>query len=307
MKVSIITPAYNAAAYLAETLRSVQAQTMTDWELVVVNDGSTDDTAAIAQEFAAADARIRVLSRTNGGVAAARNTGISAISADAPYVAFIDSDDVWQPDALEVLRTALESAPGATAVSGLTTCMDQQGRPTRIGQLEAHQRSRRGVKNGRLVDWPDGAPITFAVLAFWNYIITPGQVLIRRSALDAAGLFDTKVIPAEDYDMWLRLAQRGDIAVVDRVVIAWRSHSANASSQTRRMALATLAVRRKHMRSREFPPETRRVAAQGCRYDSLVKLSFAAASLLRGRVEEAGRELARAGVGYARYLRARYA
>src|SRR5215204_696893 len=97
--VSVIMPAYNAGRYIAESVRSVQAQTFGGWELVVVDDGSADDTGEVVRRFAAADARVRYVRRPNGGQAAARNTGLA--EARAPFVAFLDADDLWLPEKLE--------------------------------------------------------------------------------------------------------------------------------------------------------------------------------------------------------------
>lgn len=98
--VSVITPAYNASSYLADTIRSVQSQTYTDWEMIIVDDCSKDDTYSIALAFAQADNRIKVIRhQENGGVAVARNTALDA--AKGQYIAFLDSDDLWMPDKLE--------------------------------------------------------------------------------------------------------------------------------------------------------------------------------------------------------------
>lgn len=99
-KISIITPAYNAGKYIEETIKSVQTQTFTDWEMVIVNDCSKDNTYEIAKAYADADKRIKLINHEkNAGVAAARNTALDASTGD--YIAFLDSDDLWLPDKLE--------------------------------------------------------------------------------------------------------------------------------------------------------------------------------------------------------------
>lgn len=98
--VSVITPAYNASCFLADTIRSVQSQTFTDWEMIIVDDYSKDDTYSIALAFAQKDSRIKVIRhQENGGVAVARNTALDV--AIGEYIAFLDSDDLWMPDKLE--------------------------------------------------------------------------------------------------------------------------------------------------------------------------------------------------------------
>src|SRR5438552_1151783 len=100
-RIAIIIPAYNAERYIAETIESVIAQTLSDWELVIVDDGSADDTNGVASRYAARDARIRALITPNRGVANARNFGFAKSSADAEFVMFLDSDDVLEPDSLD--------------------------------------------------------------------------------------------------------------------------------------------------------------------------------------------------------------
>src|SRR4051794_31718718 len=113
--VSIVTPAYNAEGYLAETIRSAQAQTFSNFEMLIVDDGSTDATAAIAREFAARDPRIRVLRQANAGISGARTTALAA--AAAPVLALLDSDDLWFPDYLEEQLRLLAAAPSAGVIS----------------------------------------------------------------------------------------------------------------------------------------------------------------------------------------------
>ena len=108
MRVSVIVPAYNAANYLAETIESVRAQTASDWELIVVNDGSSDNTAQIANEYGGRDRRMHLLSKENGGVASARNAGYQASDPEAEYICYLDADDVWEPDTLEQFTSALD-------------------------------------------------------------------------------------------------------------------------------------------------------------------------------------------------------
>src|SRR4051812_12341186 len=112
-EVSVVVPAYNAARYLAQTLESVRAQTFTAWELIVIDDGSSDDTLAVAQEFARRDQRISACRQANAGVAAARNAGLREANREAWAIMFLDADDVLESDALANLRAALRANPAA--------------------------------------------------------------------------------------------------------------------------------------------------------------------------------------------------
>ena len=135
--VRIVVTTCNAERFLCATLESVRAQSLTDWECVVVNDGCTDATARIAETFVACDTRIHTWSQANGGVASACNLGLSKIDPGSCYVAFLDSDDVYRPGALETLRRAVESEPGCVGAHGLPDTIDANGRPYEMGKLTA--------------------------------------------------------------------------------------------------------------------------------------------------------------------------
>ena len=117
-KISVIVPVYNVRDYLGKCVSGVRAQTVADWELILVNDGSTDGSGELCRVLAGEDGRIRVLDRTNGGAAAARNTGLDAASGDT--VTFLDADDSFAPDHLETLSSLLESTGADAAASGMT-------------------------------------------------------------------------------------------------------------------------------------------------------------------------------------------
>jgi glycosyltransferase involved in cell wall biosynthesis len=111
---SIIIPVYNVAPYLRECLDSVLAQTFTDWEAICVDDGSTDGSGAIIDEYAAKDNRFRVIHQANAGVSAARNAALDKVK--GVWVGFLDADDVYRMNALDVCRGAIEFSPGADCV-----------------------------------------------------------------------------------------------------------------------------------------------------------------------------------------------
>lgn len=221
MGVSIIIPVHNSERFLAASVRSVQRQTGgPGWELIVVDDGSTDATAARAHQLARSDGRVRVLQRAHGGPSAARNSGMAAADPSSEYVVFLDADDVWEGDALATLRAALETDPAAVAAHGLARFIDEGGQAF-PGQ------------EGPICRDPVRERTTFALLTGMNCIPTPGLVLIRRSALVAAGPFDTTLATCEDWDFWLRLSSLGDLVYVDRVVLGYRRHGGNLSGDPR--------------------------------------------------------------------------
>src|SRR5439155_26166170 len=127
-----------------------------------VDDGSTDDTLRLAHAYAGADRRVRALRQANGGAAAARNKGLADSTGASKYVTFLDHDDVWEADALEVLVATLDSYPEAVAARGLSRYIGQRGEPLDPGELEVWGRRRVGVVGNRLVAWPTHAPTTLA-------------------------------------------------------------------------------------------------------------------------------------------------
>src|SRR5579883_1725222 len=112
MRVSVVIPTYNGEKYLAQTIESVLAQTLRDWELIIVDDGSQDNSPGIACDYAREEPRIRVVRQSNQGIAGARNRGLAESRPDAEFVAYLDHDDLWMPDALEAMVAAAERCPG---------------------------------------------------------------------------------------------------------------------------------------------------------------------------------------------------
>jgi glycosyltransferase involved in cell wall biosynthesis len=189
VRIVVIVPAFNVAPFLLQTLRSVVAQTHTDWSLVVVDDGSTDATAAVAESIH--DARVSLIRQDNAGVSAARNCGIrytESLLHDACL--FLDGDDWLAPDALAVLAETLAAASWAVAAVG---------RYARIGADGA-------------VRWSPAPPegCLLAPLLTRNLFANGGHLLIRREAIAAAGEFRTDLSYGEDWEYWARIALHGE-------------------------------------------------------------------------------------------------
>lgn len=245
MSIAVIIPANNGARFLSRTIESVLAQDYTDWSLTIVDDGSADGTADVACAYADGHDRISLVRQPNADVGSARNRGLTEADPACEHLIFLDHDDVWEPNALGVLLGALERMPRAVAASGLSRMVDSDGGTIEPGWLEAWGRDRMGAIGSRLGAWPSNAPTTLAVLAFKNCIWSPGQILIRRSALAVAGPFDATLRHCADWDMWLRLSLLGDIAFVDQVVLNWRLHDRNGSYQVERISRGNQLVRQK--------------------------------------------------------------
>lgn len=190
-RVSVIIPAYNAEPYVAECLRSVIAQTLNSWEAIVVDDGSTDNTAAIVREFAARDSRIKYVFQENGKQGKARNTAIA--HARASLLAFLDADDLWEANKLDLQLQTME-ARGADIVYSDGLIFDGQQKDEDISF-----NVRTGLTTGR-------AMLDHLLL---HNTVPVASVLMRRSTLDAVGWFEEGVEfqACEDYDLWLKAAK----------------------------------------------------------------------------------------------------
>lgn len=258
---------YNGERYLAEAVESVLTQTFTDWQLVIVDDGSSDSSGALAMGFVARDPRIHVVRQPNGGVAAARNFGLGNLDPTCEFVAFLDQDDVWHTDTLDTLRRALlddQAVAGAHGANRLINSEGQRAPPHGLDYIFC--RPRMGFSGTRLIRWSANAPTTFSVVAFWFPVATPGQMLLRCGAIMIAGDFDTTLPGADDWDMWFRLTQNGYLAYVDRAVLDYRRHPANVSAQqSGRMAAVTDAMLLARAASLSLTPEQRRLLRHGAR------------------------------------------
>lgn len=288
--ISVVIPAFNSQRFLAITVDALRRQTLSSWELIIVDDGSRDDTVRIAQQLAIDDKRITVVLQPNAGPPTARNRGFAATDPRASAVMFLDHDDVLVPDALERLAQALAEHPEAVAAHGLAQFIDGDGQLIRVAESETWTRERYALGDRGIAKWPSQAPTTLAVLIILNRIDTPGCVLIRRGAFEAVGGFDTdpQSMGSDDWDLWLRLACKGDLWLVDHVVLGYRLHGSNMSGNVKMMDRSRWHVHRKLIRLESLTDEQRTLARAGLRYARLLSakywLSWARASLAEGRI-----------------------
>ena len=248
--ISVIIPAYNSEKYIGETLRSLQAQTLTDWEAIVVDDGSKDGTAAVIEPFTA-DARITLMRQANGGVAMARNNGFAKASAGSQFIAFMDGDDVYLPHALATLASALGKNADRIGAHGLAEMIDQNSQPIEPGGFSRFQRERAGFDGTRMVTWGTDRPTTFETVIQHSRVYPPGLLLTRRVFVEKVGPFDAGVSPVEDWDMLIRLTRFGPIAFVDNVILQYRRHPQQATTASLDRIYA--ATRKLHRKTYEAP------------------------------------------------------
>lgn len=309
-QISVVMPTHGSRFFTA-AVGSVRAQTFGDWELVIVDDDSTDGTAARAARFAHEDPRVRVVTQPRTmGIVAARNRGFAATSSSAHAIAFLDHDDIWLPDALAVLQAALRAHPRATAAHGGAIEIDEDDRP--IQSPPEHPPWRRlGIAAGQLVEWPATRPTEFANLAFGDCIVSMGSGLVRRSELVAIGGFDPRAEPADDYDLWIRLARRGAIGFVDRAVLRYRVYAARTSSSRPAppRGQGTPYVQYKMITASDNTAAQRRAAIAGFRARQRLgvgeRLSVLAATWRRGDYRRLPRELFQTVARAAAYARGR--
>ena len=208
-KVSVIIPAYNAMTYLPESVESVRRQTFTDFEVLLIDDGSSDEIVQWATQIT--DPRVKLISQKNQGVSEARNTGIA--HAQGEYVAFLDADDLWEPTKLEKQVRCLEDNPAVGLVDTWVILATEQGFPT------------------------DKVWISKAEGDVWKQIVeesllTCGSTpMIRSCCFKTVGLFDRNLQIAEDWDMWIRIASRYSFAVVKEPLVRYRQHPNNTSKK----------------------------------------------------------------------------
>jgi glycosyltransferase involved in cell wall biosynthesis len=224
--VTIITPAYNARAFLRETIASANRQTFVNFEHLVVDDGSTDDTAKIAEDCAAADQRVRVIKQRNAGAAAARNAAIACAAGD--YFALLDADDLWMPDFLAAQLAILAANPDVDIVSANAINL---GGPFDGQPLKPASATCTRLSLLDMIEIEDSVCITS---------------VFRRRIVDRIGGFDPAIIANEDYDFWLRAAAGGcQVLFNARPCAFYRRHPGGKSANEQGALRGIVGVLRK--------------------------------------------------------------
>ncbi|MEB3178365.1 MAG: glycosyltransferase family A protein [Nostocaceae cyanobacterium] len=214
--VTIIMPAYNAAPYLAESIESVLAQTFQDFELLIIDDGSQDNTAEIARQYCEKDYRVKLFSQPNQGVSNTRNKGIKM--AKGEYIAFFDADDLWMPEKLAAHIEHFKSSSELGLSFARVEFMTFDGKPT--GQFS----------NSRLKN------IQPEYLYYENLVITPSNAVIRSRVFEEVEGFDKNLSGTEDADLFLRVKCQGwNVEGINRVLVRYRTSLAGVSSNLDRM------------------------------------------------------------------------
>jgi glycosyltransferase involved in cell wall biosynthesis len=303
MSVSVIVPIFNGSRFLAETIESVCRQTHPNWELILVDDGSTDSSREIAATLAASDSRIRLVCQQNQGGGAARARGAVESDPTREFLLFLDHDDMLVPDALESLLLSARSVPGAVGAHGRIREIGPNGEPTG-DDPRGLPLGRRGVRGGRLAAWNDSEPTTLEVLVFANCIISFGSCLVSRRAFNEAGGVRPGMWPVDDHDLWLRLAGVGPIVYLPRPVLLYRQHGANESANDQRMQAACRSLQSGFLSYPGFTSAQRELVREGFRHSYRVKFEYARQRLRLGDLKGFAMNVARGVAQASRYRRA---
>ena len=214
--VTVVIPVFNQAQYLRESIDSVIGQTWRDFEIVVVDDGSTDDTPNVIATYGA---RIRTLRKPNGGGASAVNAGIGM--ARGEWVAWLSADDVWEPTKLALQMNVAARSPTIALVYSDFLYIDESGRVLRQHRSAGPRGRRRSL----------------ARLVRDNYI-NGSTVLVRKKVLDDVGMLDEGDLYSPDFDLWFRIATLYELAYVPVPLVRYRLHAGQSSSHTSEMQQA---------------------------------------------------------------------
>jgi glycosyltransferase involved in cell wall biosynthesis len=230
--VSVIMPAYNAGKHITESIQSVISQTYVRWELIVIDDGSTDNTADLVRDYISQEPRVTYISQRNGGQANARNAGLRI--AQGSLIAFLDADDLWLPEKLE-LQVSQQSETGADVVFSDGYIFSESDPATEVDKFAVVPGKTNGAE-------------MFKLLYAFNRIATL-SVLVSKSSLDAVGMFDEQreYQNCEDYDLWLRLAKSGATFFgMTEKLVRYRRHSEASTYNASKLLKPMLAVILKH-------------------------------------------------------------
>lgn len=247
VKASVIIPAYNGDRYIEEAIEGILAQTYSNYEIIVVDDGSTDNTKAVVQQYGA---KIKYFTQHNQGVASSRNLGLS--KAKGEYIAFLDQDDVFLPHKLESQVALLEQNSSLGIVNSGWQIVDQDG-----------------TFQSAVEPWQQISELTTANLIIWKPVFL-GAMLFRKSWLEQTEGFDTSLEQTPDVDLVIRLAGMGCPADwVKQTTVKYRQHEANASKNTLLQSQELDLILERFFAQPGLSPEVKQLEADS-RYQSLV-------------------------------------
>lgn len=242
-RVSVIIPVYNSEKTIGDALDSIAAQTYTGYEVIVVNDGSTDQSEGVIKKYMRPPLDVTYVEQANKGPAAARNAGLRI--ARGEFIAFLDADDLWDKDKL---ATAVEAMDANPRVKLVFTDMRHMVNDSLVHSSYLHERGYRHLAGGHIYD----------NLLKGNFIFTP-TVVLRRDVLNETGHFDEQLPIAEDYDLWLRIARRFEILFIDRPLATRRRVGSNITEDRRVYIESCIRLREKLLDVHRTEPGRRKL------------------------------------------------
>ncbi len=209
--VSVIIPAYNAEKYIERTIHSALLQDYENLEIIVIDDGSTDNTADVVKKLAEKDRRLKYVHQQNGGVSSARNHGYKFSKGE--YLAFLDADDIWLPDNVSKKLAHLQDNPDVGLVHSDALLIDEND-----NSLNEVKKGKSGWVLDDLLSWNE------------TCIPAPSSIIVKREVIDSVGGFDTSLSTAADQEFFFRVASKYKIGRVEEVTWQYRIHSQNMHS-----------------------------------------------------------------------------
>ncbi len=267
--VSVVIPSFNRLQFTVRAIESVLDQTFCDYEVIVVDNGSTDDSATyIARHYGTSIRLVRL--HTNQGRSIPRNVGVQ--EARGPFIAFLDSDDLWLPNKLELQLPVLERDPNVGLVHSFSEVISDAGNRMRRETGRRLRLHRDAIRRG----------YTYEQMSFRCVLFT-STILVRKKILEAVGGYDTNMPILEDWDLYLRLSLVAEICAVEEVLVSYRQHDAHTTSIEH--ALGRIHTCHKHLRMLRHHPDL--PFAEIARRNLF--LNLAAAHYVRGKTAECGR------------------
>lgn len=236
--VSVIIPTYNYAHFIGEAIESVRAQTYRNFEIIVIDDGSTDQTRDVVVRYS----EVRYIFQANQGIAAARNAGVAASQGQG--LVFLDADDLLLPNALEAGVKSLNAQPASVFVSG---------------HMEMISRAKGPLPTPPVICFKDN----YRAFLDYNYIVTTGQVMFRRPLFASEPGFDSSVPGCDDAELYMRIARDYPVYCHDQVVVQHRVHGANTSGNRAMMLRSMNTIYLRHLELVKGDPELEGLCQKG--------------------------------------------
>jgi GT2 family glycosyltransferase len=240
LPISVVIPSYNSEAFVAAAIASAQGQTAAPAEIIVVDDGSTDRTADVANEAGA-----RVITQPNSGPASARNRGIQAAS--QPWIALLDADDLWEPRKLELQWSAVSISTGVGIVSTDHCQFSSAG--IEVDSFLSMRGYYQGAKRSVVAEGISELASAVDTLTEIGMFLFPSTVLLSRDLALRSGLFDPELRRVEDSEFFLRVLRHTKLAVVESVLVRYRIHGESSSDDHQAMSEAVLGVAERIIRN----------------------------------------------------------